>query len=109
LAKIPYPSWRHHRTENKRIVQNEDEDLALGDGWSDKSTAFDEPEVTTPERKPMQPDPDVVVFGGTSDPERVPVGGTSHQGHLPPPMKPDPPKKPTSPKRSRRKGGHAPR
>jgi hypothetical protein len=28
-----YPSWRYHRTEAARIVQNAADDAALGDAW----------------------------------------------------------------------------
>lgn len=32
---IPYPSWRYHPTEGKRIVESEEADKALGAGWQD--------------------------------------------------------------------------
>jgi hypothetical protein len=31
-----YPAWRYHPTKPEQIVNDEEEDLALGEGWSDR-------------------------------------------------------------------------
>lgn len=54
---IKFPSWRFHRTEPARIVNDPIEEEALGDGWADTPAAFaddDEPaEPATPEAVQM--------------------------------------------------------
>lgn len=35
-----YPSWRYHRTEKPRLVQNAEADAALGSDWADTPAAF---------------------------------------------------------------------
>lgn len=35
-----YPSYRYHATEEPRIVQDADEEKALGAGWADSPAAF---------------------------------------------------------------------
>lgn len=30
---VPYPAWRYHATQEARIVETEEEDRALGQGW----------------------------------------------------------------------------
>ncbi len=39
-----YPSWRYHRTEQPVVVNNPDEEAALGAGWEHTPAAFSEPD-----------------------------------------------------------------
>lgn len=50
-----YPSWRYHRTEPARIVNDPAEEEALGAGWTDTPAAFDQGIATTPETEPETP------------------------------------------------------
>ncbi|HCE10681.1 MAG TPA: hypothetical protein DEQ40_19135 [Oxalobacteraceae bacterium] len=39
-----FPSWRYHRTLAPVLVNDPDEDVALGKEWADTPAAFSEPE-----------------------------------------------------------------
>lgn len=43
-----FPSWRYHRTEPARIVNDPLELDALGEGWADTPAAFDAAEPIAP-------------------------------------------------------------
>lgn len=51
-----FPSFRYHATEEPRIVQDEEEDEALGEGW--KSSPADHGIETAPG---AAPDPDILA------------------------------------------------
>lgn len=53
-----FPSWRYHRTHAPRLIQNEHEDAALGDEWTDTPAVFlEEPK----DEKPASEAPDTKV------------------------------------------------
>lgn len=47
MTVTSYPTWVYHRTEQPRLVQNEQEHQALPDreNWKDTPAAFYEPEA----------------------------------------------------------------
>jgi hypothetical protein len=53
MAYHPYPSWRYHASGARRIVENAEEDAALGPGWASTPAAFLQP----------PPAPDLPVTG----------------------------------------------
>jgi hypothetical protein len=42
LASGVYPSWRYHKSQEPRLVQNAEEDAKLGKEWADSPAAFEE-------------------------------------------------------------------
>ena len=36
-----FPKWKYHRTEKAKIVANEAEEAALGEGWEETPAAFE--------------------------------------------------------------------
>lgn len=46
-----YPKWLYHRTEPAVIVNDPDEQSALGDGWGEAPFVADEPEELKPKGK----------------------------------------------------------
>jgi hypothetical protein len=42
-----YPKWKYHRELAAVIVQNENEEAALGEGWEDTPAAFAEAALQT--------------------------------------------------------------
>jgi hypothetical protein len=52
---LPYPAWRYHREHSPLIVQNEDEDRALGEGWAASPAAF-KTAPSEPEQTPDEPE-----------------------------------------------------
>jgi len=43
-----YPKWMYHRTEPARLVQDPDEEGALGGDWAETPAAFEQIEETKP-------------------------------------------------------------
>jgi hypothetical protein len=41
MSKLHFPSWRYHRNLEAKIVQNEAEANALGDGWAMSPAHFE--------------------------------------------------------------------
>lgn len=46
-----YPKWMYHRTEAARLVQDPDEESALGSDWAETPAAFEQPEEPKTTRK----------------------------------------------------------
>ena len=51
MEKILFPSWRYHRTEPARLVNDPAEDAELGDGWADTPAAFEQEEPAKKTKK----------------------------------------------------------
>jgi hypothetical protein len=63
-----YPAWRFHPTKPARIVQNEDEDQALGEGWLDSHLKLPKPD----DPEPKEPDHTDMTTGPEPEPEAAP-------------------------------------
>lgn len=84
---MEFPKWKYHRTKSPVVVNNPEQEAALGEGWADHPNAFVGPPPAEPASESPAAEPEIPAAAEAPSPngQEAPTPATEEPAAKKPP------------------------